>query len=33
MKIGKPVSNKVMTLGAVVRSSDCPMAGHQIVMD
>jgi Fe-S oxidoreductase len=30
MKIGKPVSNKVASSGAVVHSSDCPMAGHQI---
>ena len=30
MKIGKPVSNKVTASAAVVHSSDCPMAGHQI---
>ncbi|MEI6458350.1 MAG: heterodisulfide reductase-related iron-sulfur binding cluster [Pseudomonadota bacterium] len=29
-KICKPVSNKVTQSGAVVHSSDCPMAGHQI---
>jgi len=30
LKIGKPVSNKVKASGAIVHSSDCPMAGHHI---